>query len=221
MDGTTGIQIKNLGKKFRQGWIFRDITQDFNTGQAIAVLGPNGSGKSTFLKIVAGMAFPSIGEINYLYKGITLQEEEQYKQVTMTAPYLELPEELTLQQLIRVHFGFRSCVRDCHYSEVMDIMGLSHAGQKPISHFSSGMKQRVRIGLALLTKAAFVFLDEPLSNLDKDGIKWYGDMIASYTGERLVFVASNREDEYAFCHASINIAAYRPLVRKPDSLHGL
>lgn len=221
MDGTTGIQIKNLGKKFRQGWIFRDITQDFTIGQAIAVLGPNGSGKSTFLKIIAGMAFPSIGEINYLYNGHLLQEEARYKQVTMTAPYLELPEELTLQQLIRIHFGFRSCVMDCHYSEVIDIMGLSHAGQKPISQFSSGMKQRVRIGLALLTRAAFVFLDEPLSNLDKDGIRWYGDMIAAYTRERLVFVASNREDEYAFCNASVNIATHRPVVQKPEQLLGL
>lgn len=221
MDGTTGIQIKNLGKKFHQGWIFRDITQEYTTGQAIAVLGPNGSGKSTFLKIVAGMAFPSIGNINYLYNGLLMEEEERYKQVTMTAPYLELPEELTLQQLIRMHFGFRSCVSNCNDSDVMDIMGLSHAGQKPISHFSSGMKQRVRIGLALLTNAAFVFLDEPLSNLDKEGIRWYNDMIAAYTAERLVFVASNREDEYAFCQASINIASHRPLVRKPDALPGL
>ncbi len=84
--------------------------------------------------------------------------------------------------------------------QIIETLELESAKGKQIKYFSSGMKQRVRLGLAILSNTAILLLDEPASHLDKNGIEWYRKLMTEYSGERLVVVCSNhQEKEYDFC----------------------
>jgi ABC-type multidrug transport system ATPase subunit len=73
------------------------------------------------------------------------------------------------------------------------------------------MKQRLRLGLALLSDTPAVLLDEPVSNLDKRSIAWYNELVNTYRKDRLIVVASNNQtDEYAFCDTQIHIEDFKP-----------
>jgi ABC-type multidrug transport system ATPase subunit len=67
------------------------------------------------------------------------------------------------------------------------------------------MKQRLKLGIALLSEASVTLLDEPTSNLDKNGIALYFDLIESVIGKRTLIIASNDEDEYTFCEKKIRL----------------
>ena len=71
------------------------------------------------------------------------------------------------------------------------------------------MKQRVKLGLALLTDVQLVLLDEPLTNLDKAGSEWYYGLINQYGDDKIIVVGSNREDEYSFCKNHIDVLAFK------------
>lgn len=78
-----------------------------------------------------------------------------------------------------------------------------------ISQFSSGMKQRLKLGLALLSEVPVVLLDEPTSNLDRKGIEWYQDLIDKFGQNRILIVCSNEPREYEFCQQKIVLEDYK------------
>ena len=89
--------------------------------------------------------------------------------------------------------------------ELPKLWHLAQAADRPIKQYSSGMKQRVKLGLAICSESPILLLDEPLTNLDDDGKEWYYNMITKYGKNRMVAVASNRSDEYSFCVQTLNI----------------
>lgn len=211
------IVIEDLGKRYRLDWVFRHLSLRIVTGDRLAILGVNGSGKSTLLRIMAGLTSPSEGACTYGQR--TSATEPSWLLMTFTAPYLELPEELTLEELVRHHTGFRALPEGIHRRDVPDLMGLAPFADRPVRQFSSGMKQRVRIGLAVLDQAPFLFLDEPLTNLDDHGKVWYYEMIRAHAGKKAVVVASNRTEEYPFCDRHIHMDDFKP--PRPESSPGL
>jgi ABC-type multidrug transport system ATPase subunit len=86
---------------------------------------------------------------------------------------------------------------------------LEQALNKPISYFSSGMKQRLKLGICLFSEASLVLLDEPTSNLDERGISWYLEMIEEQTKHKCVLIASNDSREYGFCQNRIRMEDYK------------
>jgi len=101
------IKLQNVGKRFERNWIFRNLSQEFKEGSKYAVLGPNGSGKSTLLRVISGSLTLSEGEINYTYNNSDIKSEEIYSHVSITAPYLDLPEEYSLEEIITFHKTFK------------------------------------------------------------------------------------------------------------------
>ncbi|HYC28328.1 MAG TPA: ATP-binding cassette domain-containing protein, partial [Chitinophagaceae bacterium] len=94
--------------------------------------------------------------------------------------------------------------------EIVDMLALPNAKGKPIKNFSSGMKQKVKLALAILADTPLLLLDEPVSNLDRNAISWYTDMMARYSSGRTVLVCSNAmAEEYSFCTRQLNMADYR------------
>src|ERR1700744_2954175 len=102
------ITLKNIVLRFNRDWIFRNIDYSFASGETYAILGPNGSGKSTLLQVLNGSLGPSTGKINYSYNDAPLAVDAVFKQVSLAAPYLELIEEFTMDEMTEFHFKFKS-----------------------------------------------------------------------------------------------------------------
>lgn len=190
------IVTENLGKRFNREWIFKKLNFVFEQGNSYAIVGPNGSGKSTLMQVLWGQVPASTGSITYSAQKNTIHEEEAYQHVSVATPYMELIEEFTLREMIQFHFKFKKTVQNLPIEELTDLMEMSHAQNKLISNFSSGMKQRLKLGLAFFSDTSALFLDEPTTNLDKRAIEWYQIKLREFGASRLVLIASNTEYEY-------------------------
>ncbi|MGK6352481.1 ABC transporter ATP-binding protein [Parapedobacter sp. DT-150] len=203
------ITLADIGRRFNRDWIFRQLNYRFAAGQRYAILGPNGSGKSTLLQVIASSLTPSVGHIRYAIDGRTIEPEQIYRYLSLTAPYMELIEEFTLIEQIRFHFTHKRYLSGYDEHRLMELLGLPHARDKQIRHFSSGMKQRVKLALACCADVPIVLLDEPTTNLDQHGVDWYLDLVRQTAGGRLLLVCSNQEKEYGFCDHLVNITEYK------------
>ncbi len=93
-------------------------------------------------------------------------------------------------------------------------MGLKSSETKQLKQFSSGMKQRVKLGLAILSDVPVVLLDEPASNLDSKAIDWYNNLVTKYSQKRIIIVCSNQQkNEFEFCNEQINIENYKLIAK--------
>jgi ABC-type multidrug transport system ATPase subunit len=204
------IELKNAGRRFNQEWIYRKVDYLFEAPNCYAVLGPNGSGKSTLLSLLLGNLAPSEGEILYTDKqGKPVPVDQIYKYLSFAAPYLDLIEEFTLQETIDFHFQFKKIHPAISKPEILNLLGLKRSQDKPLKYFSSGMKQRTKLILACCSDTPMLFLDEPTSNLDVQGIKWYQELIEQFANGRLVIVCSNQKSEYLFCNHILEVADYK------------
>lgn len=206
------VLLDDVGKRYQRQWIFQGVSLHIEDKQSYAILGPNGSGKSTLLQIISGILSPSEGRVSYQVDGQDVEADNIYKYLSYSAPYLELIEEFSLIELVNFHRSFKSFIDNVSSKELINRIGLSHAANKQIRHYSSGMKQRVRLGLAMLTESTLVLLDEPTNNLDNEGIEWYRALVQQYMGERLLLIASNQLHEYDFCANQVDIREYKPLM---------
>lgn len=202
------IDLKHVGRRFNQEWIFRDFTYQFKSGEKYAVLGPNGSGKSTLLSVILGSLSPSEGQIAYRDTK-EIRVEHFYQYLSFASPYLDLIEEFTLQETIAFHFKFKALQEGMGLDQVLDRLGLAKSQDKALKYFSSGMKQRTKLALACFSNTPVLLLDEPTSNLDLQGVDWYHELIADFTKDRLVVVCSNQEQEYSFCDHLIQVTDYK------------
>ncbi|RZM25203.1 MAG: ABC transporter ATP-binding protein [Pedobacter sp.] len=202
------ITLAKIGRRFNQEWIFKNIDYRFLPGNKYAILGPNGSGKSTLLNLILGALSPSEGTIEYgLEKNVPVDVIYQY--MSFAAPYLDLIEEFTLQETIDFHYKFKALYKGYNTEMVMELLGLAKSQDKPLKYFSSGMKQRTKLALACCTDTPILILDEPTSNLDKQGLSWYHGMMENFTQERLVIIGSNQETEYSFCNHFVQITDFK------------
>jgi ABC-type multidrug transport system ATPase subunit len=203
------IQFEEASKRFQYEWIFRNLTLSLSTGSSLAITGSNGSGKSTLLKCLSGAIPLSSGKINFQIEQKSLPESEWFNRLSIATPYLELPEEFTLSELLDFHFKFKKPLNGISKQEILDVIYLKEHAQKAISQFSSGMKQRLKLGLALLSDVQLVLLDEPTSNLDRKGVLWYQKMIDDFAPDRILVVCSNEPREYEFCQQKIVLEDYK------------
>lgn len=203
------ITLENTGRRFNKEWIFRNVNQTFSNNEFVSVLGANGSGKSTFLQLISGFLIPSEGKVIYENEKL-IEVDEIYKSISIASPSLELFEELTLQETIDFHFKLKKIGDGLKTNQLPELMQLKGNEKKQLKYFSSGMKQRVKLALAILSDTSILLLDEPTSNLDRNGIDWYKNIIDQHKNNRIVFVASNKvEDDYFFCNRKMEIENYK------------
>ncbi|MFC6997557.1 ABC transporter ATP-binding protein [Rufibacter roseus] len=198
------IKLSNLGKRFNYEWIFRNLSYEFTTGKAYAILGHNGSGKSTLLSILSGFQLASEGKIDYAVNGRAVTVEELYRYLSIAAPYQDLLEELTLEEMILFHTRFKA-LRNITPQQLPDLLNLQASRHKLVRDFSSGMRQRLKLGLAIYSDTPLLLLDEPTTNLDQDGVAWYLEHLHQNRRNRLVIIGSNVPHEYSFCEEQLPI----------------
>jgi ABC-type multidrug transport system ATPase subunit len=203
------ITLSQIGRRFNRDWIFRGINYDFTDGESYAILGPNGSGKSTLLQILNGSLSPSAGEISFLSNGDKIEIEKVFNYLSLAAPYLELIEEFSLEEVIDFHFKFKPYKPNINKDKIIELLSLPGSKNKLIRYFSSGMKQRLKLALAFCSDTPMLMLDEPTSNLDTQGIDWYLSLVEQYAKDRLTIVCSNQEHEYGFCKHRLSISDYK------------
>lgn len=135
--------------------------------------------------------------------------EEVFRHVSLATPYMDLVEELTLEEHIHFHFKMRSMRPGLSVESIIDKLYLTHARSKNIANFSSGMKQRLKLGLAFYTDASVLFLDEPGTNLDEQAFAWYKENLLQATKDKLVFIATNQRSEYPENAIVLNLLEYK------------
>lgn len=202
------IDIKAAGKRFNRDWIFRKLSYTFHSNKQYAITGSNGSGKSTLLQCIAGSTNISEGKIEFIKSG-TIENENAFRSIVIAAPYLELIEEMTATEFLQFHQRFKSFKTGFSIHNILQEVNLSAAANKQIRFFSSGMKQRVKLAQAFFSNASVLLLDEPCTNLDKEGISLYHSLIEKYTEDRLVIVCSNDEQEIFFCKERLDIRDWK------------
>lgn len=210
MQNLISIKLTNAGKKFGREWIFRNITLEIKSAEKIVVLGLNGSGKSTLLQALTGYLSLNEGELIYYNNHQKIEDEQQYKLISLASPYLELVEDFTLQEQIAHVAIYKPFLSGLTTEKVIELSGLSTHKNKFIQLFSSGMKQRLKLTLAILADTPILFLDEPTTNLDATVINWYKSLIKNYAMHKTIIVCSNSiKAEYDFCETVIKIEDYK------------
>lgn len=203
------LQVKNASKRFHHEWIFKNLDLELSTGDTLAITGGNGSGKSTLLKCLSGAIPLTSGTIQYQTDAIQIAEEHWFRSLALATPYLELPEEFTLSEALNFHFQFKNPLQNRTTREILEILGLEKHKSKSISQFSSGMKQRVKLALALFSDVPLLLLDEPTTNLDTQGLTWYLDLIQQHASNRVLVICSNDPREYNFCRKKIVLEDFK------------
>jgi ABC-type multidrug transport system ATPase subunit len=201
------IVAQNLGKRFNRDWVFRNFRFTSEEGRQYVILGPNGSGKSTLLQILTGIIPSSEGTLTYQNSESEIPAAEIYKSIATCAPYQDLIDEFTLDEMIRFHFKFKKCI--VPISEFTTRLELGNALNKFVGSFSSGMKQRLKVGLALYSNCDLLFLDEPCTNMDNKSIGWYQENLKSVPSTTTTFIASNQSHEYPNSAYPIEILRYK------------
>jgi len=190
------ISVSNLGKRFNQEWIFKGLTTEFKSGNTYAITGPNGSGKSTLMQVLWGQVPASEGTITYSIDNLEIPHDEVFQHIAIATPYMDIVEEFTLKEQVEFHFKFKNPAMGFSLATIIEKMQLGDSGNKPISQFSSGMRQRLKLGLAMFSEFKLLFLDEPTTNLDGISADWYKQQLAEIAGKKLVFIATNQPSDY-------------------------
>lgn len=206
------VTLASLSKTFGREAVIRDACFTLASGSRTAILGPNGSGKSTLVQLIAGALLPSGGTIGHVLNGAPIAADEAYRHVSIAAPYLGLYEDLSLREAIGFHARFKAFRPGIGMAEVARIAYLEHALEKPVRHFSSGMKQRLKLALAILSDTPLLLLDEPVSNLDAEAVGWFRALLREHISGRTLVVASNRlPAEHDLCDRAIELREGRPV----------
>ena len=204
------IQVSAASKRFNKEWIFSNLNFSFVTGQHYALIGKNGSGKSTLLQVIAGYIGLTKGQVNWVdNEGQSIDSSKIYQHISIAAPYLELVEEFTALEQIAFHQQFKPIQTNLMPIVLLEKIGLSKAADKQIRNFSSGMKQRLKLALAIFDQAPILLLDEPCSNLDQEGIQTYHQLMQAYAMHKLIIVASNDPLEYQFCGQQLSLSNFK------------
>ena len=184
------IELQNIGKKFGGKFIFRQLNRTFQSGEHVGIVGQNGSGKSTLVQIISGSLSASEGVV--IYEGIP--SDQIWKQVSICSPAMGLYEDFTLLEHLQFTHGLKPFESSYSVKEIPEILQLEKHANKALKYFSSGMKQRVKLGTALLSDVSCVFLDEPCAHLDKEAEKWFSEFVISSKKNKTIIVASNASE---------------------------
>lgn len=195
------LQCVNIAKKFNQEVVFKDFNYTFEHPNKYAILGENSSGKSTLIKIIGGLLMPSKGVVNHSF------QTEISDSISYTSPDLELLEDYTVQEVFDFHYQFKKA--KFHISEQLHIASLQKYRKKKYGQLSSGLKNKVKVSLALFSDTPILLLDEPCTNFDEKNVDWYQQMILRFCQKQLIIVGSNQLSEYNFCNHLINLKQFK------------
>lgn len=203
------IELKDVSVSYYQKRVLKNINYNFEKGKTYAFTGANGSGKSTLVKVLAGVLKPAVGDILYKQNSQVIEVSELPRYLSWVAPYINLYEEFDADELYKFHSKFKN--PKLGLEQFLEQTNLKDHRKKRIKYYSSGMKQRLKLALALFFECEVLILDEPTVNLDSKYQQWYLEHLKKMIDEAeiLIVIASNIPAEYALAHEVIDVENFK------------
>ncbi len=163
------IRVRKLVKRFGPKIVLRGMDFDVAAGEFVALLGPNGAGKTTFLRILASLSRPALGEVRIAGYRLPDQAAAVRRRLGVVSHQPLLYGDLTAMENLRF-YGRMYAIDDMEQRilEVLEMVGLAHRRHDLVRTFSRGMQQRLAIGRAVLHDPEVMLFDEPHTGLDQD-----------------------------------------------------
>jgi len=194
------IVIENLSHRFDDRYALRDLSFKVRQGEIFALLGPNGAGKTTTIRLVNGLYTPTAGKISVfgrdpVHQGSQIRQETGVLTET-SAVYERLTARENLLFFGRV-YGIPESSLLKRTDEILEFFALINRADERVATYSKGMKQRLALARALLTRPRILFLDEPTSSLDPESAQQVHELIESISRqeENTVFLCTHRLEE--------------------------
>ena len=166
--GNSVITMRGLCKSYKKQEVLHDFSLTVECGHICGLIGPNGAGKTTIMKMLAGLFFPTKGEIELFGSRDNLNDSRARMSFMIEPPIIS--SSMTARENLEYIRYPRGYPDEKRIDEILELVGLANTGKKRAAKFSLGMKQRLGIGMALLPKPDIMVLDEPVNGLDPEGI---------------------------------------------------
>ncbi|MDQ3020207.1 MAG: ABC transporter ATP-binding protein [Bacteroidota bacterium] len=206
------IICNNLSKSFSGKTIFKNLNFTVSTAQSLSITGKNGSGKSTLLKIIANLIHPSKGNISVLENNMEIPLEKRFNKLGYLSPYLNLYDELTGFENLNFFLSLKASSKK-KFTEQSNLLlqkvNLFEKRNEQLKNYSSGMKQRLKIAFAIMNDPEILIMDEPGTNLDKQGIDMIYEICREQKKNGILLIATNNDDDKELCDQTLNIEDYR------------
>ena len=164
------IEIKGLTKMYKNGRGINNLNLDIYKGDIFGFLGPNGSGKTTAMKIMTGLMKADSGEVKFFGHNVVDEYEKAMQRVGCIIETAESYPYLTAYENLKLFSRYYKYIDDNRIDEVLSLTGILKYRNEKARNFSLGMKQRLGLSAAILSKPELVILDEPLNGLDVEGM---------------------------------------------------
>ena len=196
-----------VSKRYGKRQVLNNISCDLSAGSISAIVGPNGSGKSTLAKILAGLLRPDNGSVELHLNGNKIERELIPHHCGFVAPYLALYDEFTPVELLRMHGAFHGTgLTTDRCDDLLERVGLLARATSRVRTFSSGMRQRVALALAVSHSPSLLILDEPSTTLDEQGrLILAREVERAAANGTIVVLATNDSRERDLCATVITV----------------
>ena len=165
------LKTNELTKIYKNKKVVDNVDMNIKKGEIYGFLGPNGAGKSTILKMILNLVKPNNGKMMVFGKEVNGNNFETLKRIGSIIENPYFYNKLTGRENLELHCAYMGCHNKQRIDEVLSLVGLFDIEGKEVCNYSLGMKQRLAIARAILTKPEFLILDEPINGLDPEGIK--------------------------------------------------
>lgn len=170
------LQTHLLSKVFDESTAVSEVNLNVKKGEIYGFLGPNGAGKTTIIRMLVNLIKPSHGDIEIFGEKLSPDSYEVLKKIGCIIEYPVFYDKLTARENLELHCEYVGFYDKHAIDSVLELVQLKHAESKAVKHFSLGMKQRLGVARAMITKPEILILDEPTNGLDPVGIKEFRNL---------------------------------------------
>ena len=188
------ITVKKLVKRFGLKTVLRGVDFTVQPGEFVALLGPNGAGKTTFLRILASLSRPSLGEVNIAGFKLPQQAAQVRARLGVVSHLPLLYGDLTAEENLQFYARMYNLPNyQLRITEVLEMVGLEARRRDVVRTFSRGMQQRLTIGRAVLHDPDVVLFDEPYTGLDQDASAMLDDVLKAVASKGQTVVMTSHD----------------------------
>jgi len=163
------VEVNNINKTFGRKKVLDNVSFFIDNNEIVGFIGPNGAGKSTTMKCIASLIFPDQGSVTVSGYDVKRERELALSQMASLIESPGLYLDISGRENIKLFASLRN-IKEERIKEIYDFTGLKEDLDRNVNGYSMGMKQRLALGIALLSKPKFLILDEPTNGLDPTGV---------------------------------------------------